>query len=57
MTKALTAPLNLRPLSTSPAFSGGNTTGGGTAYRGAIDPAATSLTIWTNNWTDFTPAF
>ena len=51
------SPLNLRPLSTSPAFSGGNTTGGGTAYRGAIDPAATALTIWTNNWTDFTPAF
>jgi hypothetical protein len=50
-------PLNLRPLSTSPAFSGGNTTGGGTAYRGAIDPAATALTIWTNNWTDFTPSF
>jgi hypothetical protein len=50
-------PLNLRPLSTSPAFSGGNTAGGGTAYRGAIDPAATALTIWTNNWTDFTPAF
>jgi len=50
-------PLNLRPTSTSPAFSGGNTTGGGTAYRGAIDPAATSLTIWTSNWTDFTPNF
>lgn len=51
-------PLNLRPMSISPAFSGGNgAISGGTTYRGAVDPAATASTIWTNNWTDFTPSF
>ncbi|KAA8485371.1 hypothetical protein BDE36_2083 [Arcticibacter tournemirensis] len=56
-TEAAYNPLDLRPLTGSPALTGGNTAGGGTSYRGAIDPAATSTNIWTLNWTDFTPSF
>lgn len=40
--------LNLRPLSTSPAYGNGTTT-----YKGAIAPNAT--TPWTNGWAQFNP--
>ncbi|HWV72890.1 MAG TPA: hypothetical protein VN040_14285 [Pseudosphingobacterium sp.] len=42
--------LNLRPLSTSPAYGNGTTT-----YKGAIAPNATAATVWTANWTQFNP--
>lgn len=44
------SPVTMRPTSASPAYGNGTTT-----FWGAVAPNATATTIWTAQWTDWTP--